>query len=108
MKQSIRDAVASGLPVYAECGGLMYLSGGIADFQGNRYDMVDLPGRCEMQNKLQRLATPRTSAEVHPHRRRRPGYSRAPVPLVETGRTQVNPAQLTGSPIPKNNSRALC
>jgi cobyrinic acid a,c-diamide synthase len=56
MKQSIKDAVASGMPVYAECGGLMYLSQGIADFQGNRHEMVGvLPGCCEMQNKLQRL-----------------------------------------------------
>ncbi len=56
MKVSIRQAVAEGLPVYAECGGLMYLSAGIADFQGQRYDMVGLlPGCCEMQNKLQRL-----------------------------------------------------
>ena len=63
MKQSITDAVAKGLPVYAECGGLMYLSQGIADFQGNRYDMVGLlPGCCEMQNKLQRLGY--TTAEA--------------------------------------------
>ncbi|KTB48536.1 hydrogenobyrinic acid a,c-diamide synthase (glutamine-hydrolysing)/cobyrinate a,c-diamide synthase [Dehalogenimonas alkenigignens] len=56
MKHSLRDAVAAGMPVYAECGGLMYLSGGIADFKGNRYDMVGLlPGCCEMQSKLQRL-----------------------------------------------------
>jgi cobyrinic acid a,c-diamide synthase len=56
MKQSIKDVVAGGLPVYAECGGLMYLSQGIADFKGNRYEMVGLlPGYCEMQNKLQRL-----------------------------------------------------
>lgn len=56
MKDSIRDAVAAGTPVYAECGGLMYLSGGIADFKGKRYDMVGLlPGCCEMQSKLQRL-----------------------------------------------------
>ncbi len=56
MKASIRNAVAAGLPVYAECGGLMYLSAGIADFQGKRYEMVGLlPGCCEMQSKLQRL-----------------------------------------------------
>ena len=89
MKQSIRDAVASGLPVYAECGGLMYLSGGIADFQGNRYDMVGLlPGCCEMQNKLQRLGYTTGQVLKSPPSPGRPGYSRAPVPLVETGRTQ--------------------
>jgi len=63
MKQSVRDAVASGLPVYAECGGLMYLSQAIADFKGNRYEMVGLlPGCCEMQSKLQRLGY--TSAQA--------------------------------------------
>ncbi|XUX01185.1 MAG: cobyrinate a,c-diamide synthase [Dehalogenimonas sp.] len=63
MKQSIRDAVATGLPVYAECGGLMYLSQGIADFHGNRYEMVGLlPGYCEMQNKLQRLGYTKATA----------------------------------------------
>ena len=56
MKDSIKNAVASGIQVYAECGGLMYLSQGIADFQGNRFEMIGLlPGCCEMQNKLQRL-----------------------------------------------------
>ncbi|PPD58997.1 cobyrinate a,c-diamide synthase [Dehalogenimonas etheniformans] len=63
MKRAIRDAVASELPVYAECGGLMYLSQGIADFRGNRYEMVGLlPGYCEMQNKLQRLGYTKATA----------------------------------------------
>ena len=63
MKHSIRQAVASGIPVYAECGGLMYLSDSIADFQGSRYEMVGLlPGCCEMQNKLQRLGYVKAAA----------------------------------------------
>jgi cobyrinic acid a,c-diamide synthase len=75
MKQSLKDAVAGGLPVYAECGGLMYLSQGIADFQGRRFEMVGLlPGYCEMQGKLQRL-----------------GYTTAqalrPTPLTEKGQS---------------------
>lgn len=56
MKQALKDAVDSGMPVYAECGGLMYLSQSIADFQGRQYDMAGLlPGCCRMQGKLQRL-----------------------------------------------------
>ncbi|TFG46120.1 MAG: cobyrinate a,c-diamide synthase [Dehalococcoidia bacterium] len=56
MKQALKDAVAAGIPVYAECGGLMYLSQGITDFEGAFHEMVGLvPGCCRMQGKLQRL-----------------------------------------------------
>ncbi|MGI2335247.1 MAG: cobyrinate a,c-diamide synthase [Dehalogenimonas sp.] len=56
MKESVKAAVAAGLPVYAECGGLMYLTQGIIDFEGNSYEMVGLlPGCCRMQGKLHRM-----------------------------------------------------
>ena len=56
MKESIRKAAADGMPVYAECGGLMYLCEKIQGFDGDSYDMVGLvPGICEMQKKLQRV-----------------------------------------------------
>jgi cobyrinic acid a,c-diamide synthase len=41
------------LPIYAECGGLMYLSQAITDFHGNKFDMVGvLPTQTIMTDKL--------------------------------------------------------
>lgn len=56
MKASIQKAAADGMPIYAECGGLMYLCEKIQGFDGETYDMVGLvPGTCVMQKKLQRV-----------------------------------------------------
>jgi cobyrinic acid a,c-diamide synthase len=52
MKESLRQAHGAGLPIYAECGGLMYLTEGIVDLEGRRYPMVGLvPGETRMQNR---------------------------------------------------------
>ena len=51
MHAAIRDAAARGLPVYGECGGLMYLGGGIVDFEGVRHGMVGIvPAESVMQS----------------------------------------------------------
>lgn len=42
LRLAIRHAALDGLPIYAECGGLMYLSEGIVDFVGRRFPMVGL------------------------------------------------------------------
>ncbi|MFC1943490.1 cobyrinate a,c-diamide synthase [Chloroflexota bacterium] len=39
-RQAVKKAVRQGMPVYAECGGLMYLGRSIRDLQGNEYPMV--------------------------------------------------------------------
>ncbi len=42
MRQSLRQAAARGLPVYAECGGLMYLGRSLRDPEGREHQMVGL------------------------------------------------------------------
>ena len=52
MLQSLRKAVERNLPVYAECGGLMYLGQGLADLDGNEHPMAGLiPAVSRMSGK---------------------------------------------------------
>lgn len=39
---AIKDAAAAGLPIYAECGGLMYLGAAIRTLEGERFPMVGI------------------------------------------------------------------
>jgi len=56
MLREIKEAVEKGMPVYAECGGLMYLSKGIRDLEGNMYSMVGVYDfEVVMTKKLQRF-----------------------------------------------------
>jgi cobyrinic acid a,c-diamide synthase len=51
---SLRQAHQAGMPIYAECGGLMYLVETIQDATGARYPMVGLlPGICRLTDRLQ-------------------------------------------------------
>jgi cobyrinic acid a,c-diamide synthase len=51
---SLRRAHRAGMPIYAECGGLMYLVDTIQDSAGARYAMVGLlPGVCRLTDRLQ-------------------------------------------------------
>ena len=54
MRNSICAAAAAGMPVYAECGGFMYLMERLLDFDGKEFPMIGiLPGTVQMNKKLQ-------------------------------------------------------
>jgi cobyrinic acid a,c-diamide synthase len=51
LRGEIKQAIESGMPAYAECGGLMYLSRGI-EYEGRTYQMVGaIPGDVKMHAK---------------------------------------------------------
>ncbi len=53
MKESLRSAHARGMPIYAECGGFMYLCESLRDLEGRDHPMVGLvPGSCRMERRL--------------------------------------------------------
>lgn len=53
MRRALREAIEAGVPTYAECGGLMYLTEAIVDRQGRAYPMVGaLPGRSTMTERV--------------------------------------------------------
>jgi cobyrinic acid a,c-diamide synthase len=56
MLADLRAFARQGKPVYAECGGLMYLSEGIRTLDGGRHAMAGLlPGEAVMSDKLEAL-----------------------------------------------------
>lgn len=63
MRQALKTKGGEGMPIYAECGGLMYAAEGIITFDGSRHAMTGLlPGWAEMQG--QRVAMGYAEAET--------------------------------------------
>jgi cobyrinic acid a,c-diamide synthase len=53
MRDSVHAAIHSGMPTYAECGGLMYLCESIVDFTGIEYPMLGIiPSQAQMGKRL--------------------------------------------------------
>jgi cobyrinic acid a,c-diamide synthase len=53
MRGAIKKAANSGMPIYGECGGLMYLTDSIVDFDGNPFRMAGvLPAETVMVKKV--------------------------------------------------------
>ncbi|WP_086112328.1 cobyrinate a,c-diamide synthase [Xenorhabdus beddingii] len=56
MRTALRQAHQKGTPIYAECGGLMYLGEALTDVEGVRHNMVGLiAGESRMRDRLQRF-----------------------------------------------------
>ena len=56
MRQALRRFAAQGRPVYAECGGLMYLARSLVTLSGESHEMVGIfPGAVRMQDRLASL-----------------------------------------------------
>lgn len=54
--EDLNKRVKTGFPVYAECGGLMYLTESLKTFEGKEFSMAGvLPGKSVMRNKLKSL-----------------------------------------------------
>jgi len=63
MRSLLRRTIADGMPCYAECGGLMYLTQALVDHAGIRHDMVGaLPGYAIMQARRSWLGYARVRA----------------------------------------------
>ncbi len=53
IREQLRQAHAARLPIYGECGGLMYLTEAIIDIHGQSHAMVGLlPGRARMEQRV--------------------------------------------------------
>lgn len=56
IKHDIKAAADAGIPIYAECGGLMYLTGGITDLEGVFYPMAGVfPAKTRMLDRRKAL-----------------------------------------------------
>jgi cobyrinic acid a,c-diamide synthase len=64
MRASILQAHDRGVPIYAECGGLMYLGGSLTTASGDSYSMVGIfPGESKMTGALKRFGYCQATAE---------------------------------------------
>ncbi len=67
IRDSIGTAAKSGMPIYAECGGMMYLSQSLTTIQGGKHKMVGvLPGNTMMTGRFTLNYTEAHATRAHP------------------------------------------
>jgi cobyrinic acid a,c-diamide synthase len=97
---SLRAAHALGVPVYAECGGMMSLAETLGDQSGAQHPMAGLlPGRIVMQPRLaglgpQSLATPHGALRGHTFH-----YSRLETEVEPAAHTVKRPSGVNGEAV---------
>jgi cobyrinic acid a,c-diamide synthase len=65
MREAVRAFAAEGRPIYAECGGLMYLASAIRGRDGREHEMVGLvPGVAVVRERLQALGYAEVTTRV--------------------------------------------
>lgn len=106
-QDAMRHAHAQGLPIWAECGGMMALAETLTDQAGHTWPMVGLlPGAVAMQPRLaglgpQAMATPQGTLRGHTFH-----YSRLESTLPPLGYTVKHPSASQGEAIYRQGSLA--
>jgi cobyrinic acid a,c-diamide synthase len=102
---SVRAAHGAGMPMLAECGGMMALADSLTDLDGNTWPMAGLlAGRVLMQKRLtaigsQQWMTPHGGLRGHAFH-----YSRLETDLVPSARTLRHPSGDAGEAIYRNGA----
>jgi len=66
MRLKIKKRAEEGMPLYAECGGLMYLTDSVINFSGKAFQMVGLfPGITVMTKKLEAMGYTLADVVIH-------------------------------------------
>jgi cobyrinic acid a,c-diamide synthase len=99
-RESIRAAHAAGLPILAECGGMMVLAESLADKEGRDWPMAGLlPGRVLMQQRLAGLGSQGLATNAGQMRGHTFHYSRLETPLAPAAWTVKHPSGAQGEAV---------
>jgi cobyrinic acid a,c-diamide synthase len=104
-RESIRAAHAAGLPILAECGGMMVLAESLADKEGRDWPMAGLlPGRVLMQPRLAGLGSQGLATNAGQMRGHTFHYSRLETPLAPVAWTVKHPSGAQGEAVYRTGS----